>query len=226
MSRTAFAISTMAFVAALGCGGREIGTDSGTSGAGSSSGSNSSVVAGLDGSTVGGAKVPLYHRATHATCPSQRGPGAPGPPSCATPPPPSSVCCTSDSDCDGGSNGRCLNGGRAGTRCTYDECFSDSNCPSGTPCICRTSSADNASNACVTGSRCVIDSDCGPSSYCSPSPAPSQYGCQGPGPYFCHTASDACIDDADCFVDGGGGFFCAYDPQAHRWGCTPQFCPP
>src|SRR5262249_504156 len=50
-----------------------------------------------------------------------------------------------------------------------DECFTDSNCPSGAPCICRTSASDDSANICATGGNCVLDSDCGPGGFCSPS---------------------------------------------------------
>jgi hypothetical protein len=231
MPRAALFISTLALAAASGCGGRESGTTTGAGG--TSTGTDAS--ANLDASAVGDARIPLYHRATHATCPSQRGPGAsgfmengmPGFPACPAPPPPTTVCCSSDSSCDGGTNGRCI--GTSGpfppqNQCTYDECFTDSNCPSGTPCICRSSPTDNAANVCVSGGNCVVDSDCGPDRYCSPSPLLNS--CDAPGGYYCHTAADACVDDSDCFVDGGRGRFCAYDPQARHWACGDAFCPP
>lgn len=182
------------------------------------------------------AEIPVYHRAAPATCPPKRGPGTsgvvvngmPGFPACPMPPSPTTVCCSSDSDCDAGTNGRCTgsNSGPlpSGNQCTYDECFIDSNCPSGTPCICRSSPTDNTANVCVTGGNCVVDSDCGSGSYCSPSPLLNS--CDDPGPYYCHTAADTCVDDSDCFVDGGASFFCAYDPKARHWGCSEWFCPP
>ena len=43
--------------------------------------------------------------------------------------------------------------------------------------------------------------------------------------FYCHTASDECIDDADCagFDAGGGAIndprFCAYDSAGDRWTC-------
>jgi hypothetical protein len=235
MPRTALFISTMVVALACGCGGRKSGTSGGTSSG------RSGASSGLDASTVGDARVPLYHRAMHATCSSQRGPGmsaamevgVPGFPPCPTPPPPTTVCCSSDSQCDGGIDGRCTGLGRAGNQCTYDECFTDSNCPSGAPCICRgSSSLDNSWNTCEPGGNCVVDSDCG-GRYCSPSPVPTVEECGGTSPYlfpyYCHTAMDACVDDSDCFVDGGNPFFCVYDPQARHWACSSPpapDCPP
>jgi|HubBroStandDraft_2_1064218.scaffolds.fasta_scaffold22188_4 hypothetical protein len=225
-----FVISTMVLAVALGCGGRESGAGTSSSGASTN----------MDASAVGAARVPLYHRAAHATCPSQRGAGGPyvmeiGPtgvpvlPACT---PTQSPYCCSDSDCDAGTDGRCLNFGHAGQQCTYDECFTDSNCPSGAPCICRSSSTDNTANVCESGGNCAIDSECG-GRYCSPSPVPSAEECGGTSPYlfpyYCHTAMDACVDDSDCFADGGGASFCVYDPPARRWACssTPApDCPP
>jgi hypothetical protein len=234
MTRAALLVSTLALVAAVGCGGRESGTNAGTSSSGSSGAATNSD-AGMAGGDMGQARVPLYHRATHATCPSQRGAGTPGVmevgtpgfPPCPTPPPPTTVCCSSDSQCDGGANGRCTSSdGRPPpqNQCTYDECFTDSNCPSGTPCICRSSPTENMANVCVTGGNCVVDSDCGSGGYCSPSPLLNS--CDDPGPYYCHTATDTCVDDSDCFIDGGAAFFCAYEPSARHWACSEWFCPP
>ncbi|HEV3189408.1 MAG TPA: hypothetical protein VGY54_02865 [Polyangiaceae bacterium] len=182
-----------------------------------------------DASTVGDARIPLNHRAVHPTCPSQRGPGVPavistgtsGLPVCT---PTQMPYCCSDADCNGGTNGRCINLGHAGQQCTWDACFADSNCRQGAPCICRSSPADNSANVCALGSGCVVDSDCGPGGYCSQSVLLNS--CDAPGPFYCHTAMDTCIDDSDCFVDGGGAFFCAYDPQVRHWACSPENCPP
>ncbi len=162
------------------------------------------------------AEVPLYHRATGASCPTTRGPGsAPGNSACAP------SCCSSDSECDAGTNGRCnlVAGGFAGSSCSYDECFSDSDCPSGAPCLCRSSPSDN--NACAQVGNCVIDSNCGPGGYCSP-PSPT---CDAVS-YHCHTAQDTCINDTDCpGYDAGPGpalAACAYDVQAQHWACTQR----
>jgi hypothetical protein len=218
-------VSMTAVVLALGCGGRATGTGVGTSGG--SSGAGTSGDASMTVGDIGQARIPLHHRATHVTCPSQRGlgmsgvieNGMPGFPACPKPPPPTTVCCPSDSSCDGGINGRCTGSNNgplpSGNQCTYDECFTDSNCPSRTPCICRSSPTDNTANVCVSGGNCVVDSDCGPGRYCSPSPLLNS--CDVPGPYYCHTANDTCVD-----VPG----FCAYDPQARHWTCGDWFCPP
>jgi hypothetical protein len=175
--------------------------------------------------------APRYHRAAGVTCPSQRGPNTATFPPCATTASPS--CCSSDADCkDGGTNGRCINYFFGPSLCSYDECFADSECPSGIPCICRSSSASESPNTCVPGGNCVADSECGPGGYCSPSPSPME--CAGQGPYYCHTSADTCTDDADCpAIDAGPGMvtgpsLCMYDLQAGHWGCglgTPCFPP-
>jgi hypothetical protein len=182
------------------------------------------------GVPVSDAGAPLYHRATAATCPPQRGPGTPNlQPVCNTPLDQPVDCCESDSECDAGINGRCIDFGHPlpdQQQCTYDECFRDSNCPSGAPCICRGNSPiDNAWNTCAAGGNCVVDSDCGPGGFCSPSPSPLLNGCEDPGPYYCHTASDTCTDNTDCAVDGGRAF-CAYDPKTQHWACNPELCAP
>jgi hypothetical protein len=188
----------------------------------------------VDAGTVseGDAGVPLHHRATAACCPSQRGPGPPNQPyplGIASPLAPDAGGCTSDSQCKGGVNGRCFpfEGLVGSGGCSYDECFTDSTCGSRTPCLCRNSSTDNSTNSCDPGGNCAIDSDCGPGGYCSP----SWESCQGPT-YYCHTALDTCINDADCPSIDAGAFSCpnlarcAYDPQAKHWACTHLVCCP
>jgi hypothetical protein len=43
--------------------------------------------------------------------------------------------------------------------------------------------------------------------------------------YFCHAASDECIDDADCNTSGGGGTGpqqCRFDTTKKHWTCQPE----
>jgi hypothetical protein len=181
---------------------------------------------------AGDAEVPIYHRAMPSCCPSERGP-APG-----TQPYGSGMgdSCSSDSQCTSGADGRCFpNGGLVGGPggCSYDQCLTDSDCPSGAPCVCRTSASDNSANVCDPGGNCVLDSDCGSGGYCSPSGgACADFGFAGGQGYYCHTASDTCINDADCSVvlDAGGGCpvlqSCAYDTQAQHWACIAEHCCP
>jgi hypothetical protein len=181
--------------------------------------------------STGDAEVSLDHRATGACCPAQRGPGGPNQP---YPPGVASLLaadaggCTSDSDCTSGVNGRCFpfEGLVGPGGCSYDECFTDSNCGSGTPCLCRSSSTDNSANVCDPGGNCAVDSDCGPGGYCSPS-----YSCEG-STYYCHTALDTCVNDADCpFMDAGefscqAVARCVYKPDTQRWACSQLVCCP
>ncbi len=135
-----------------------------------------------------------------------------------------------DSDCKNGVNGRCFpfEGLIGPGGCSYDECFTDSQCPSGATCLCRGSSTANIANVCVPAGNCTVDSDCGPGGYCSPSPD----NCYTPSSYYCHTALDACTNDSDCqLVDAGSCCCeqvatCTYSVQAQRWQCTQKSCCP
>jgi len=202
-------------------------------------------VAGGDARGSGGSngtwRIPENHRPAGSTCPEQRGPNSVSVDGCQTNSAVGNgayVLCTQDSDCTAGTNGRCFAAGPMAcmTICSYDTCFSDSDCPSNQPCECRSLASDSSPNACLTEGNCRIDADCGQGGYCSPSqvnnscfcpsPAlcPSGTSCS-PGPcacgdscghgYFCHTAADTCIDDSDC--DGGT---CNYDTVNHRWDCA------
>jgi hypothetical protein len=125
--------------------------------------------------------------------------------------------CMSDAECDGGINGRCSpsGGGARINHCTYDECFSDSDCPSGVPCACR--SVSNA-NTCLTQSDCQLDSMCGDGGYCSLSPS-SSLDCTPS--YHCHTSQDRCLNNFDC--SDAGDQLCAYDAVNARFDCA-SFC--
>jgi hypothetical protein len=239
----------MVLVAVLGCGGSSNERREG----GSADAGAIAPVACNPGSLDAGAgsmsdaEVPLQHRPTAGCCAAQRGPG----PSCATticagqPYPPGVASylavdaggCTSDSQCTAGVNGRCFpfEGLVGPGGCSYDECFTDSNCGSKTPCLCRTSSTDNSANVCNVAGNCAVDSDCGPAGYCSPSaqivPNQPPNVCFGSTPYYCHTAADLCINSSDCAPSDGGPptpgiptYTCAYSPQDDRWECTNAVC--
>lgn len=202
---------------------------------------------GTGGVAGGTGRVPLQHRAKAEACPSQRGPAPQlctgG--SCAGQPYSAPSTCSSDSQCTAGVNGRCFpwEGLITAGGCSYDECSSDSGCGSKTPCLCRTSATDNRANICDVGGNCAVDSDCGTGGYCSPSMVACystnrqaevegiNYG--GPNPYYCHTASDLCLDDSDCAPPDAGTDAtgscpqftpCAYDVQNHRWECKQFQC--
>ena len=125
--------------------------------------------------------------------------------------------CVQDSNCTAGTNGRCLTRNLGGLAlCSYDECFSDADCPANIPCKCRDSASSSAPNYCLAGSDCRVDSDCGPGNFCSPSPAWLD------APYYCHTASDTCMDDSDCMPLKS----CAFDEQNGYWSCVVLPPPP
>jgi hypothetical protein len=247
MSRSTRSVSTMVLMAALGCSSRQdatnnsVSTDASmdasaetgrdTNGEARDAGSSDvnvpfcelgAVEAGT--APAGDAEVPLNHRPTHACCPSQRSPGPSGQPYSG-----SVNACSSDSQCTAGVNGRCFpwEGLVSAGGCSYDECFTDSTCGSGTPCVCRASLTDDSANVCDPGGNCVVDADCGPGGYCSPSTRSCYVN---PGPYYCHTPMDTCINDSDCpSVEASSCpvfTSCAYDSDAGHWGCSNSVCCP
>jgi len=168
-------------------------------------------------------RVPLRHRASAMTCPSTRpaatcDPGGGGPP----------VECRVDGDCATGVNGRCVGNPHDGCRCSYDRCTADGECTTGGPCECRIASRGGAgANVCLAG-NCRVDADCGAGGYCSPSLG-SCGDYSGIVGYYCHTAQDACVDDADCQTALDGGFlgqrpYCMYTREAGRWTCSNSGC--
>jgi hypothetical protein len=216
--RGAAGLVTCALACLLGCGGKQTGP--------------TSVQA--EGGAV---RVPEKHRAAALLCPIGRGAGAAGPlPVSECRAPDGGVCwvgdtlsdgtlcgcgdlCAADVQCTQGTNGRCeVFVPPDVSKCSYDQCFSDSDCEGGVPCSCRPSPSDNAPNVCATGSRCNVDSDCGPGGYCSPNPA--WFAVE----YHCHTANDQCVDDSDC--DGDADLFCAFDGGARLRTCTVLNAPP
>jgi hypothetical protein len=193
------------------------------------------------GGSNGAVRIPKNHRPVGSTCPAQRGPSSVSVDGCQNNSAVNNgayVLCTQDADCTTGINGRCFEVGPMAcmTDCSYDTCFSDSDCPSNQPCECRQSASDSTANQCETGGNCRIDADCGQGGYCSPSqvnnfclcPSPALCGpgtsCS-PGPcacgdscghgYFCHTPVDTCVDDSDC-----DGATCNYDTVNNRWSCA------
>jgi hypothetical protein len=180
-----------------------------------------------DGATTGGVdggdgsrnRVPQNHRSAAETCVAERG-TLPVPDSCLADSGSQFTRCLSDSDCRAGSNGRCsARPTTCITNCSYDSCSADSDCGVHVPCHCRTSPTDFSNSWCVSGSNCAIDSDCGPGGYCSPSLVGILGGCTGCGTgYFCHTASDRCVDDADC--TSRNSTTCAYNVPSGSWTCA------
>lgn len=162
-------------------------------------------------------REPEQHRASAEACPMDR--------------PASSVTdgmgqCSSDSDCTEGINGRCYNS-RFETVCSYDTCFSDSECGD-SACICRGGSGGVGSfgaNRCI-GGGCQTDSDCGAGGFCSPSFGDcGDFG--GTVGYFCRTCEDECLNDSDCTEETGpfgGGGYCAFNPAVGHWACSYSQC--
>ena len=195
-----------------------------SSGTNDTAGSSGAVsTAGASGTSGHGVRIPANHRTVAIACPAQRGPGSITGPQCDGKPPP---CCSSDAQCTS-SSGRCIGSGTTYASCTYDDCFSDSDCPATqptpsntSPCVCRSSPSDSAANVCALGGKCATDSDCGARGYCSP----SRTGCPILTPYFCHTALDVCVDDADCPAVDGGVPSCIFNTQVQRWECNQSHC--
>jgi hypothetical protein len=151
--------------------------------------------------------VPTEHRATAAVCSHTRAPGLAIPDGFCT-----GTCqCEQDSQCTSGTNGRCVLRLPSPPLCSYDECFSDSNCGSGSVCQCRAPLDGHDANYCTPASTCRVDADCGANGFCSPSQSHEYCGTF----YACHTADDDCVNDSDCAVDS----HCDYDTMAKHWVC-------
>ncbi len=165
------------------------------------------------GTTGGAQAVPENHRSADTTCPEQRGAGNANGYNQEV-----GDACAQDSDCTAGTNGRCL--WFHGSYCSYDTCFSDSDCPNNEPCQCRPSDSDSAANFCA-GGNCRVDSDCGADGFCSPSLVGNICGYDtsviGSG-YFCHTPQDSCRNDSDC----DSSSICLYSLQSNQWTCVAR----
>jgi hypothetical protein len=131
--------------------------------------------------------------------------------------------CTSDSQCTSGKNGRCMQSGDLGPTCTYDQCFTDSQCGKEGVCECGTPADDEGRypNTCLDG-NCQVDADCGDGGYCSPSYDTSCGPFSGYVGYYCHTSKDECTNDDEC-TEGGAGY-CAWQPTKSLWTCFYQVC--
>lgn len=122
--------------------------------------------------------------------------------------------CTTDSDCGTGSLYQWCHGGK----CQPDQCFSDTDCPSGQACACANEQIGNAehTNACVMA-QCRLDADCAGGQACSPT---NQDLCSGGGPFFaCHSSADSCRVDADCCPSAPS---CRYQQTVGHWACVPM----
>ena len=121
--------------------------------------------------------------------------------------------CMSNSDCVDGVNGRCTLQGPY-TWCTYDQCFSDADCPAGARCACGVEQLDG--NMCLLDdcSGCAAD-QCAPSWGCAGHVDGSSGGVQS---FECYTPDDSCHTDADCRP----GEFCTRGPSDNTEGGPPD----
>jgi hypothetical protein len=206
-------VALLAVTALWACGGSTATrSDAGTDGASSPD------------SAFDASGIPLQHRPSDAAC---------------TQPPPAAGCpfpggtCTTDADCtsDAATNGRCIEPSINSCTCTYDACAGDADCPTGQTCACHGAPyLGSAGNGCLPG-NCRVDTDCeAGKGYCSPSPSAQCGTGTGPGlvGYYCHTAKDLCINDADCPVlrnpsdpNDVTSQTCSYSAPAGRWQCQP-----
>jgi hypothetical protein len=203
---------------------------------GSVSPSGGDGAAGTTGTGGASGRVPQKHRAAAVVCAAPascvtatstaEAGGAPVPRGAAVP----TLPCTLDTDCTAGTKGQCVaQTGATTCQCVYDSCSSDADCAQmGGPCVCASSGqgqgivapAGGAGNVC-RGGNCRLDADCGAGGYCSPSLGTcGNYG--GVTGYYCHTAADKCVDDADCAAQGGGD--CRYDSAMGHWDCETSEC--
>lgn len=158
--------------------------------------------------------LPERHRAVARACPSTRAPGYTSP----TRGGPLSGDCDSDSDCTAGKNGRCSPPGHRPSSCSYDTCTSDADCDGSKVCNCD----PYRGNRCLPG-NCKADADCSGLG-CSPTRPTSCGNLIGTVGFYCHTKTDACIDDSDCKQDGAMGGMCVYEPSVARWTCNYHTC--
>jgi hypothetical protein len=170
------------------------------------------------GSTTTGIepREPAVHRAAAMECTAERPPGSVDPALGGD--------CMADAECTDGSNGRCVQALGEPAFCSYDACAVDADCGGGSVCECRNPSMYDA-NVCVHG-NCLVDSDCGEGGYCSPSAVTLDPFCTEGVPigsvgYFCHSAGDECIDDADC---KGEQEACFFDVDKLHFACFQLIC--
>ena len=99
--------------------------------------------------------------------------------------------------------------------CSFDECLTDTDCPTGEACGCADEQSGNGENfnRCFPA-NCRTDADCGSGYTCSPSRSGSCGYLQG---YQCHTAGDTCTTDADCCNPATPQ--CQYQPTLGHFAC-------
>ncbi len=131
-----------------------------------------------------------------------------------------SASCKSDAECKDKPEGRCksvnIGHGRTNAQCTYDDCQSDTDCPSPTLCLCG--AGYTGRNICLP-SNCHEDADC-KGTACGSVPSETNGGYISNGRY-CRTARDQCKDAQSC----GPQKTCGYVTSSHRWECMPARYP-
>lgn len=215
----AFLGSALSFVAiaAVACGGG-VASDNRADGGGSPSTPSSPSDGGPRSTptTIPTLRAPKLHRPAAVVCDDVRPTAEPiGIPDAGIQPNPFATC-TKNAECTSGANGRCTGNSHDGWACSYDECRSDDQCGQN---VCECEGAfHNDANRCLKTGNCRLDSDCGAGGFCSPTLGDCGNYEKYVG-YFCHTAKDECVDDADC--DGG---YCAYNQPAGMWKCSYNQC--
>jgi hypothetical protein len=101
--------------------------------------------------------------------------------------------------------------------CTYDDCQTDRDCPSGVLCVCGASYLGR--NACLPG-NCHDDADCS-GTQCGSVPGETTGGSL-PNGHYCRTSRDKCKDAASC----GPNKACGYVTSTSRWECVAVILPP
>lgn len=200
----AFLVPSLA-IALTACGDSSSGSGGGGAGGTSAGGSTSTTP-----------KEPKVHRASGATCPTDRPAGVTDG---------TTGDCTTDADCTNGMNGRCEQRIGAPPICSYDECQSDTDCGTAA-CECR-NPAQFLANVCVHG-NCITDADCN-GDYCSPSAVTLSPFCTleipiGTIGYFCHSGADECVNDDECPAGTSGLQSCLFDADKGHWACRDVVC--
>ena len=192
------------FLALVCCGGSATEGPPGTTAGdgGGDSGDGGAPGPGICGGKLSG--TPTGHPAAEQCAPTNLGPPA----SDAGPVP-----CAKDADCTAFPFRWC----RAGT-CQADQCFADTDCPSGQACACSNEQIGNAihTNVCAA-TECRVDADCSSGQACS---ATALDLCSGGAPFrACHSSADTCRVDADCCASAPS---CRYQPTVGHWACVAQ----
>jgi len=170
----------------------------------------------------------LFNRPVAEACSTERTVVLPVPQECVDNP---AAACSSHEDCTDGDNGRCTTGlwGANDCACSYDECFSDSDCPSGKLCGCGEAGAFGlyANNTCVTA-LCHTDADCD-AGLCLAVPYYCAYTEVEPrhlvDRYQCATAEDECRNHGACECSDDPTNRCApvdTEDQDGSWTCNQE----